>query len=126
MVEFTVDTTKQSIHDITDTVASFVDERCSALIVSALHTSCGIIINEHTDGSVGEDLYRMLERLVPERDRYAHDDGNAYAHLRSILTGDRVVIPVEDGRLVLGTWQRVLLIEFDGPRTRTIHVGIVP
>ncbi|MFT4308225.1 MAG: secondary thiamine-phosphate synthase enzyme YjbQ [Candidatus Woesearchaeota archaeon] len=121
MARFTI-TTTQSVHDITDTVASFA-EGCSALVVSALHTSCGIIINEHTDGSVADDLQRVLDRLVPDREGYAHDDGNAHAHLRSILAGDRVVVPVEDGRLVLGTWQRILLVEFDGPRTRTVHVG---
>ena len=123
MARFTIDTTKRSIHDITDTVASFADDRCAALVVSALHTSCGIVINEHTDGSVAVDLHGVLQELVPEREGYAHDDGNAYAHLRSILTGERVVVPVEDGRLILGTWQRILLVEFDGPRTRTVHVG---
>ena len=122
MAQFTIRTSRRGTYDITDEVASQLTEPCSAILVSALHTSCAIVVNEHTDGSVAEDLNGVLERLVPEREDYAHDDGNAHAHLRAIITGDRVLVPVEDGRLVLGTWQRILLIEFDGPRERTIHL----
>lgn len=122
-MEFTIRTDRQSAHDITDDVASFArDANASAVLVSVLHTSCGLVINENTDGSVVKDLFSTLDRLVPRSAGYAHSDGNAHAHLKSMITGDRLAVPVENEELVLGTWQRIMLVEFDGPRTRKVHM----
>ncbi|MDY6780407.1 MAG: secondary thiamine-phosphate synthase enzyme YjbQ, partial [Halobacteria archaeon] len=74
-----------------------------------------------------DDIHDKLSELGPENDGYAHDriDNNADSHLRSLLLSSSVSVPVEDGDLVLGTWQSVLLFEGDGPRNRTVVVETV-
>jgi len=69
----------------------------------------------------------MLEKLIPHDQNYAHDriDNNAHSHLRAILLGRSEIIPVEDGHLVLGTWQSIFFVELDGPRSRTINIKIL-
>ncbi len=95
-------------------------------VVYSLHTTTGIIINENESGLI-QDLIAFMARMVPKDAGYEHDkiDGNAHSHLRAMLTGNSVVIPVQNGRLVLGTWQKVLFLEFDGPRKRKISVKII-
>jgi len=88
-----------------------------------MHTTCGMTINENADPSVVHDLLSRLDKLIPWHDPDdRHAEGNSAAHLKSSLFGSSVTIPVKDGRLVLGTWQGIFLGEFDGPRTRTIHL----
>ena len=89
------------------------------------HTTAGILINENADPDVGRDILAQLEKLVPERGGYFHREGNAPAHVKSCLVGPSQVLPVEEGRLVLGTWQGIFLAEFDGPRQRTIMVKVL-
>ncbi|KAA3627590.1 MAG: YjbQ family protein [Proteobacteria bacterium] len=85
------------------------------------HTTCGLMINENADPDVCLDILRRLETLIPWHDSEdRHAEGNTAAHLRSILTGCTLTIPVEHTRLQLGTWQGIFLAEFDGPRTRRI------
>lgn len=94
--------------------------------LSVLHTTCGITINENADPDVVHDLLSRLNYLVPwnsTTDR--HREGNSAAHLKSSLLGSSIAIPVKDGQLVLGTWQGIFFCEFDGPRTRNIHVTII-
>ncbi|MCR3884162.1 secondary thiamine-phosphate synthase enzyme YjbQ [Methanotrichaceae archaeon M04Ac] len=96
-------------------------------LVYARHTTTAIVINEGEGGLVA-DLLEKLSALAPPGDGYHHDtlDENAHAHLQAALLGNSKAIPVEDGRLVLGTWQRVLFVELDGPRQRTVSVKVVP
>ncbi|NPA86498.1 MAG: YjbQ family protein [Candidatus Diapherotrites archaeon] len=128
----TVSTRKRvDVLDITESARLFVEEigaEAGLLNVFVPHTTAGVILNEAEAGLL-EDLKELLERLVPELHPYAHNkiDNNAHAHLRTILLGSSVVIPVEAGRLSLGTWQRILLIESDGPRSRHViltYVGL--
>ena len=86
------------------------------------HTTAGITINENADPSVRRDIVAYLDRLVPWQGDYAHSEGNAAAHIKASLLGSSVTVPVQDGRLVLGTWQGIYLAEFDGPRRRQIVV----
>lgn len=87
------------------------------------HTTCGLLINENADPDVCHDVLRRLEAIAPWRDSLdRHAEGNTAAHLRSILTGCTLTVPVQQGRLTLGTWQGIFLAEFDGPRTRRIVV----
>ena len=81
------------------------------------HTTTGLTVNE-ADPSLMRDILNLLEKLAPKRGQYLHDqdEGNAHAHLRATLIGNSVTLPVTEGRLGLGTWQRVLFFEFDGPR----------
>jgi secondary thiamine-phosphate synthase enzyme len=92
-------------------------------LVYTLHTTTGLAINE-SDPDLVQDILRLLSSLVPQGKGYLHDksDGNAHAHMRSMLLGNSVVIPVEQKKLILGTWQRVLFFELDGPRRRKILV----
>ena len=87
------------------------------------HTTCGLMINENADPDVATDLIRRLEKLVPWNDpEDRHMEGNTAAHLRASMMGTSLTIPVVKRKLDLGTWQGVYLAEFDGPRTRHIHL----
>jgi secondary thiamine-phosphate synthase enzyme len=95
-------------------------------LVYTLHTTTGITINEAETGLI-QDIIGSLGRMIPVSIGYKHDkiDSNAHAHLRAIITGNCVVIPVENKRLILGTWQRILFLEFDGPRSRRIEIKFI-
>jgi secondary thiamine-phosphate synthase enzyme len=115
--------------DITDRLRGLVKERRitdGICIISTPHTTCSIIINENERG-LRTDILGMLEKLVPQYQNYVHDriDNNAHSHLRAILLGMSEIIPVEDGHLVLGTWQSVFFVELDGPRKRSVNIKIL-
>ncbi len=86
------------------------------------HTSCSVAMNEKFDPTVRQDILGWLERAVPEGAAYAHAEGNADAHIKSLLVGNQVLIPVRQGNLLVGRWQGVFFLEFDGPRHRTLWV----
>ena len=97
----------------------------AAALVFVPHTTAGVTINEHADPAVARDLESAMERVVADDWGWQHiEDGeeNAPSHVRAALTGPQVVIPVENGRLALGTWQGVFFCEFDGPRQRKVYV----
>jgi len=115
--------------DITDHVEQTLREsnvEKGICLVYSLHTTTGLTVNE-ADGALINDILNLLERIAPKGAGYQHDrgDGNAHAHLRATLLGNCVIIPVEGRRLALGTWQRILFFEFDGPRRRSIFVRII-
>lgn len=129
MLEIKTDEPVQVI-DITRQVNEAVGESGVAegiCLVYTLHTTTGIVINEAETGLVA-DLLRRLMSLAPPGDGYLHDriDENAHAHLQAILLGNSRTIPVEEGCLALGTWQRVLFVELDGPRRRNVIVRVLP
>jgi secondary thiamine-phosphate synthase enzyme len=86
------------------------------------HTTAGITINEGADPSVQRDILNTLNRLVPKDLNYFHREGNADAHIKSTLVGTSVHVIIDEGKLLLGTWQSVFFCEFDGPRHRRIAV----
>lgn len=88
------------------------------------HTTAGITINENADPDVVRDMIDTLERLVPRNAAYHHVEGNADAHVKASVMGSSVSILVENGRLVLGTWQGIYFCEFDGPRHRQVYVRV--
>ena len=97
------------------------------LLVSVPHTTCAVTLNEPESGLL-DDLARSLERLAPWNGDYAHNRGtedNAAAHVRAALLGHQALVPVVNGRLQVGVWQDVLLVECDGPRTRTVELRLV-
>ncbi len=95
--------------------------------IFVLHTTCGLTINENADPDVVHDLLYRLDILAPWRDSEdRHREGNSAAHLKSSLLGSSVTVPVKNGQLVLGTWQGIFFGEFDGPRTRSIHLTAIP
>ncbi len=89
------------------------------------HTTAGITINEGADPSVREDIINQLNKIVPLKGNYLHLEGNSPAHIKASLIGSSEIIFIEEGQLVLGTWQSLYLCEFDGPRTRKILIKIV-
>jgi secondary thiamine-phosphate synthase enzyme len=98
----------------------------AAALVFVPHTTAGVMINENADPAVARDFERALERLVGDDWGWQHVEAgeeNAPSHIRSTLMGPQVVVPIADGRLVLGTWQGIFFCEFDGPRTRRVLVS---
>ncbi|UCF99802.1 MAG: YjbQ family protein [Spirochaetaceae bacterium] len=89
------------------------------------HTTAGVTINENADPSVVRDMLMELEKIVPFSDGYAHREGNSAAHIKASLMGSSVQLIVETGRLSLGTWQGIYFCEFDGPRSRSVHVHVL-
>lgn len=94
-------------------------------VVYVFHTTAGVAVNEAADPAVMEDVLATLDRLVPWNGPYRHAEGNSAAHVKSILTGSTLHLPVSGGRLDLGTWQGVFFMEFDGPRTRRALVDVI-
>ncbi|OQX14977.1 MAG: hypothetical protein BWK76_13795 [Desulfobulbaceae bacterium A2] len=88
------------------------------------HTTAGVTINEGADPDVRRDIVAALEAMVP-RLAYRHREGNSPAHVMSSLMGCSALAPVRQGRLRLGTWQRVFFCEFDGPRTRRLQWSVL-
>ena len=114
---------KDITSDVSNVLPSSFDGVCH---VFCLHTTAGLTINENADPDVVRDIQICLERLVPWTDSaYRHMEGNSAAHVKSSLMGPALTIPVEDGRLVLGTWQSIYFCEFDGPRSRRVDVRCI-
>lgn len=111
--------------DVTDVIPAEFDRGVCTLFVP--HTTAGVVINEH-ESHLLSDIEQALERLAPRDKEYNHNvvDDNADAHLRAILLGESVSIPIVDGDVALGTWQSILFVECDGPRTRSLEVMALP
>ena len=90
------------------------------------HTTAAVTINESADPSVQSDMLSVLNTMVPWDAGYRHMEGNSAAHIKTTLVGTSELVAVEDHRLVLGTWQGIFFCEFDGPRTRKVHVKVIP
>lgn len=115
--------------DITREINSIVADsgvKDGLVNVFSRHSTSGIVINENESGLV-EDFKNLLINLVPEEAGYNHDiiDNNADSHLRSLLLGNDVSVPLDGGLMELGTWQSIFFIELDGPRTRNISVTVL-
>jgi secondary thiamine-phosphate synthase enzyme len=96
------------------------------LTVFAPHTTGAITINENTDPDVQTDILNALERAVPKGAKYyKHEEGNAHAHAKAAVLGFSESVPVQGGKLLLGTWQAIYFCEFDGPRNRKLTVAVV-
>lgn len=116
--------------DMTGRVRQFVSEAGfgdGALLIFVPHTTAAVTINEHADPSVVTDLQADLRRLVPWRQSYyEHGEGNSSSHTRSAAIGSSELVILEEGQLVLGTWQGIFFCEFDGPRVRKVHLQYLP
>jgi len=113
--------------DITAEVGRLVADsgvRNGLCLVYVPHTTAGVTINENAHPSVRKDLLMVLNQMVPWKADYRHLEGNSPAHVKSTLVGASQTIAVDNGHLVLGTWQGVFFCEFDGPRSRTVQVRI--
>ena len=125
-----LDTRKKiEVIDITRQVEKAViesDIEHGICLIFTLHTTTGIVVNESEPG-LTQDITKLMTSLVPQGAGYLHDmnDGNAHAHLQAMLLGNSAVIPVEHKKLILGTWQKILFVELDGPRRRKVCVKLI-
>jgi secondary thiamine-phosphate synthase enzyme len=115
--------------DITDKVTDVVERSRVAEGVCHIfveHTTAGVTINEGADPDVAHDIETELGKLIRKESGYRHAEGNSDSHIKSALVGAATAAPVRGGKLGLGTWQAIFLCEWDGPRTRTVQVAVVP
>jgi len=115
--------------DITTDLENWIQEtgvQNGILIVSSLHTTAGITVNENADPDVKTDMLMRLNEVYPwDHPKDRHGEGNTAAHLKTSTTGHAQTLVISDGELVLGTWQGVYFCEFDGPRSRKFHGKII-
>jgi secondary thiamine-phosphate synthase enzyme len=123
------------VSDITKIVREAIQQfpvSAGIALINTMHTTCALFINEF-QSALMDDLKGLVERLVPERAGYRHDDprfsdcerGNAHSHLRAALLGRSIAIGVSDGELTLGRFQSIIFAEFDGPRKREIAIQVL-
>ncbi len=127
MEQFMLQTPPEGFIDITRKVAEIIRRsqvKQGICQVFVPHTTAGVTINENADPDVVDDLLSALNTMAPAL-RYRHGEGNSPAHLKSLLTGSSVMVPVEAGILQLGTWQGIYFCEYDGPRQRKVQVQII-
>ncbi len=128
--ELSVKTSRKfEIVDITDEVQRLVwksNVTDGIVLIFTRHTTTGLFINENENGLL-QDIMKKMEEIIPEGAGYSHDriDRNAHSHLRaSLFLNPEVAVPVKEGELMLGVWQRILFVELDGPRSRKLLVKV--
>ncbi len=114
--------------DIKDLVGDLLQKyREAALLLFCQHTTAALTVNENADPTVQQDFLRHYTVLVPKSPSFIHGEGNSDSHIQAIMTGSSLLVPVSQGRLVLGTWQGIYFCEFDGPRfQRQIQCQLLP
>jgi secondary thiamine-phosphate synthase enzyme len=115
--------------DITAAVQNAIREKgvtSGLCLVYTPHTTAAVTINENADPDVPRDILAVLDKIVPLSAHYRHAEGNSAAHVKSSLVGASELVIIENGRLVLGTWQSIFFCEFDGPRTRKVIIKVLP
>ncbi len=119
---------KTEFIDITEDIRSLIKEsgvQQGVCHIYVPHTTAGVTINEGADPAVKRDIIAALNRMVPFEGDYHHMEGNSAAHIKSTLVGAAQIVLIEEGKLLLGTWQSIYFCEFDGPRHRRVLVKIV-
>ena len=125
----TIETTEHNqMIDITSIVQTNVKElgiKDGVCYVFVPHTTAAVTINENADPDVVRDILNTLSKLIPHIDNYRHLEGNSDAHVKASLFGNTATVVVNNGKLVLGTWQSLFFCEFDGPRKRKIMIKVL-
>lgn len=114
--------------DITKEVQKVVKEsgvKQGTCVIFIPHTTAGITINENADPDVVRDFTMEINKIVPFADGYNHGEGNSAAHIKASLMGYSETVIIENGRLLLGTWQGIYFMEFDGPRIRKVNIKVM-
>lgn len=130
MTTFEISTRERTTFvDVTDRVQRIVTDssiECGLCVVYCPHTTAAITVNENADPDVVHDMLHWLNQRIPKHDdHFRHDEGNSDSHIKASLVGPSVTLLVERRSLVLGRWQGVYFCEFDGPRTRQVHVQLL-
>ena len=126
--KYNIKTDKEGLYNITSYVRQTLNEsgvESGIVVIFCPHTTAAITINENADPDVQTDLLFALDKTYPDRPQFRHMEGNSAAHLKSSCVGASETVIIEDGTLLLGTWQGIYFAEFDGPRTRSFYVKIV-
>jgi len=133
---FTLSTDQRTeVSDVTKRVRDAIQQfpiSAGIALINTLHTTCALFINEFQSALI-DDLKHLIERLVPERDGYRHDDprvshcerGNAHSHLRAALIGRSIAVGINNAELTLGRFQSIIFAELDGPRRREISIQVI-
>jgi secondary thiamine-phosphate synthase enzyme len=119
---------RTELQNVTEQIAKAVRDSGCAHGVCHLyvpHTTAGVIINEGYDPDVARDMEGALDRLVPDSPQFRHAEGNSDSHIKTALVGSSETVWIENGRLALGRWQQIFFAEFDGPRSRELHLKIL-
>lgn len=128
-MQLTIKTESQTqMIDVTAQVQKALEDRNikdGVCMIYVPHTTAAVTINESADPSVREDIVMVLNQIVPWKAGYRHAEGNSPAHIKTSLIGSSELVEVQNGRLVLGTWQGIFFCEFDGPRTRKLNVAML-
>ena len=127
--EFSLKTgARHEMIDITAIVQQALKEekiQSGIALIYTPHTTAAITINENADPDVPHDILAALDRAVPLAANYRHAEGNSAAHVKSSLVGASETVIIENGRLILGTWQSVFFCEFDGPKSRKVMIKLI-
>ncbi|WP_321400669.1 secondary thiamine-phosphate synthase enzyme YjbQ [Maridesulfovibrio sp.] len=116
---------REEMIDITGSVSQMIKDngwQSGALLIYCPHTTGAITVNEGADPDVVRDITVNMRKLVPLRGDYRHMEGNSDAHIKTSMFGPDQMLIVEDGEIMLGTWQRIFFCEFDGPRSRKLWI----
>ena len=114
--------------DITSQVQGVVQDsgiKNGLVHVFSMHTTAAVTINENADPAVETDILNTINKVIPWDDHFKHMEGNSAAHIKVSLFGPSEIIALENGSLVLGTWQGIYFCEFDGPRNRKVNIKII-
>ncbi len=119
---------REEIIDITQLIQNYINQNklnSGIILVYSPHTTAAISVNENADPSVKSDINNYLSKLIPRNSNFSHAEGNADAHIKGSLVNFSQMFIVEDGKIQLGTWQGIFLMEFDGPRNREIWIKFI-
>ncbi len=119
---------RNEIIDVTSKVREIVKKskvKSGICVVYTPHTTAAITVNEHADPAVATDIESFLNKLVPPNAGYRHLEGNSDSHIKTTLVSPSMTLIVENGELLLGTWQGIFFCEFDGPRTRKVFEKVI-
>ena len=125
----TIEVKTQAREELVDITARVREELVSSGVKDGIcyvyvpHTTAAVTINENADPAVKEDILMALRKIVPDSLLYRHSEGNSPAHVKACLVGSSIKVIIDEGQLALGTWQGIFFCEFDGPRTRRVHVS---
>ena len=114
--------------DITGEIRQYLNEKNTGkgiILVYTPHTTAGITINENADPAVTADIEAFIKRKIPHESYFRHMEGNSPSHIMSSYFSASETLIIDEGQLVLGTWQGIYFCEFDGPRTRKVHLKII-
>jgi len=128
LYDYTLSAQREDFYNITSQVRESVAKSgvtSGIAVVFCPHTTAGITVNENADPDVVHDLLIGLDKAFPDRGEFLHGEGNSSAHLKASAMGSSATIIIENGKLLLGTWQGIYITEFDPPRNRKFYVKVV-